>query len=140
MDYCIRSCFHASLSVRPWIRLGWSWCKCFALLSTSCSVLITWIIQLKIGYIYGGLCALTGVFVWACIGETRGKSLETINNFFIHQVPARKWSDFDLAQDWKDPLAVDAAREYQLQRKTKGDLQPVEERLEKVGSNTSNQA
>lgn len=87
--------------------------------------------QLKIGYIYGGTCALTGLFVWYYIGETRGKSLETINNFFIHKVPARKWGQYNLAQDWKDPLAVDAAREYQYQRRQKGE-QPTEERLEKI--------
>lgn len=45
---------------------------------------------------------------------------------FLHRVPARKWSEFDLAQDWKDPLAVDAAREWQMERKKKGDSYPSE--------------
>ncbi|KZP04250.1 general substrate transporter [Athelia psychrophila] len=49
---------------------------------------------LKIGYIYSGGCILSALFVWLYIGETRGRTLEEINEMFARQVPARKWSSY----------------------------------------------
>lgn len=49
---------------------------------------------LKIGYIYSGGCILSALFIWLYIGETRGRTLEEINEMFAKRVPARKWVDY----------------------------------------------
>jgi sugar porter (SP) family MFS transporter len=55
---------------------------------------------LKIGYIYSGGCLLSALFIWFYIGETRGRTLEEINEMFAKRVPARKWRKYrcDIAE------------------------------------------
>ncbi|KAF7980338.1 hypothetical protein HWV62_38765 [Athelia sp. TMB] len=49
---------------------------------------------LKIGYIYSGGCILSALFVWLYIGETRGRTLEEINEMFARGIPARQWASY----------------------------------------------
>jgi len=49
---------------------------------------------LKIGYIYSGGCLLSALFIWLYIGETRGRTLEEINEMFAKRVPARMWGKY----------------------------------------------
>ncbi|KZP26508.1 general substrate transporter [Athelia psychrophila] len=51
---------------------------------------------LKIGYIYSGGCILSALFVWLYIGETRGRTLEEINEMFARGVPARQWAGYEV--------------------------------------------
>lgn len=48
-----------------------------------------------VSLIYGFLCSLTVVFVYFCIPETRGRSLEEIIYMFDKRVPTRHWDEFD---------------------------------------------
>lgn len=75
---------------------------------------------LKIGYIYSGGCILSALFIWLYIGETRGRTLEEINEMFARQVPARKWSSYrcDIAtygdgdrKEAKDDMGISADEE-----------------------------
>ncbi|OGM44197.1 putative sugar transporter protein [Aspergillus bombycis] len=47
----------------------------------------------KTGFVYTGLCVITFVYVYFCVGEVTGRSMEEINWFFINGIPARKWRD-----------------------------------------------
>jgi len=49
---------------------------------------------LKIGYIYSGGCILSALFIYFYIGETRGRTLEEINEMFSQEVPARQWKEY----------------------------------------------
>jgi SP family sugar:H+ symporter-like MFS transporter len=46
----------------------------------------------KTGFVYTGLCLVTLVYVWFCVGEVTGRSMEEIEGFFRDGVPARQWS------------------------------------------------
>ncbi|KAE8373678.1 hypothetical protein BDV26DRAFT_296734 [Aspergillus bertholletiae] len=45
----------------------------------------------KTGFVYTELCGVTFGYVYFCVGEVTGRSMEEINWFFINGVPARKW-------------------------------------------------
>ncbi|KAB8206451.1 general substrate transporter [Aspergillus parasiticus] len=45
----------------------------------------------KTGFVYTGLCVITFVYVYFCVGEVTGRSMEEINWFFINGTSARKW-------------------------------------------------
>lgn len=47
----------------------------------------------KTGFVYTGLCFITWLYVWFCVGEVHGRSIEEINGFFRDGIPARKWKD-----------------------------------------------
>lgn len=46
----------------------------------------------KTGFVYTGLCFITLAYVWFCVGEVTGRSMEEIEGFFRNGVPARQWS------------------------------------------------
>ncbi|KAF2653311.1 general substrate transporter [Lophiostoma macrostomum CBS 122681] len=46
----------------------------------------------KTGFVYTGLCFITLAYVWFCVGEVTGRSMEEIEGFFRDGVPARQWS------------------------------------------------
>ncbi|KAF2703973.1 general substrate transporter [Pleomassaria siparia CBS 279.74] len=46
----------------------------------------------KTGFVYTGLCCITLSYVWFCVGEVTGRSMEEIEGFFREGVPARMWS------------------------------------------------
>ena len=46
----------------------------------------------KTGFVYTGLCFITLIYVWFCVGEVTGRSMEEIEGFFRDGIPARQWS------------------------------------------------
>ncbi|SPO07411.1 related to HXT2 - Hexose facilitator of moderately low affinity for glucose [Cephalotrichum gorgonifer] len=55
----------------------------------------------KTGFVYTGLSFITLAYVYFCVGEVKGRSMEEINGFFRDGIPARKWRD----QPWKSEAA-----------------------------------
>ncbi|KAI5298433.1 hypothetical protein KEM55_003399 [Ascosphaera atra] len=47
----------------------------------------------KTGFVYAGLSFLSLAYVWFCVGETKGRTMEELNSFFQEKIPARKWKD-----------------------------------------------
>jgi SP family sugar:H+ symporter-like MFS transporter len=47
----------------------------------------------KIGYVYTGSSVLSWLFVFFFLGETRGRSLEDIDEMYADRISARKWRD-----------------------------------------------
>lgn len=47
----------------------------------------------KTGFVYTGLCFITWAYVYFCVGEVTGRTMEEINGFFRDGIPARKWRD-----------------------------------------------
>ncbi|KAK7426476.1 hypothetical protein QQZ08_007071 [Neonectria magnoliae] len=47
----------------------------------------------KTGFVYTGLCFVTWAYVYFCVGEVTGRSIEEINGFFRDGIPARRWKD-----------------------------------------------
>ncbi|KAF5721840.1 hexose facilitator [Fusarium globosum] len=45
----------------------------------------------KTGFVYTGLCFVTLSYVYFCVGEVTGRSMEEINGFFRDGIPARHW-------------------------------------------------
>lgn len=45
----------------------------------------------KTGFVYTGLCIVTWLYVFFCVGEVQGRSFEEIDGFFRDGIPARKW-------------------------------------------------
>jgi hypothetical protein len=45
----------------------------------------------KTGFVYTGLCFVTWAYVYFCVGEVTGRSMEEINGFFRDGIPARQW-------------------------------------------------
>ncbi|KAJ4364150.1 hypothetical protein N0V83_009605 [Neocucurbitaria cava] len=45
----------------------------------------------KTGFVYTGLCFITLAYVWFCVGEVTGRSMEEIEWFFREGIPARHW-------------------------------------------------
>ncbi|KAJ4417247.1 hypothetical protein N0V82_006280 [Gnomoniopsis sp. IMI 355080] len=48
----------------------------------------------KYAYVWGACCAILAVWVWAWVPETKGRSLEQIDELFKKKVPSRKFSTF----------------------------------------------
>ncbi|KAK7751122.1 hypothetical protein SLS62_006951 [Diatrype stigma] len=47
----------------------------------------------KTGFVYTGLCFITWAYVYFCVGEVTGRSMEEINGFFRDGIPARHWKN-----------------------------------------------
>ncbi|KAH6975317.1 hypothetical protein BKA56DRAFT_87590 [Ilyonectria sp. MPI-CAGE-AT-0026] len=47
----------------------------------------------KTGFVYTGLCFVTWAYVYFCVGEVTGRSIEEINGFFRDGIPARHWKN-----------------------------------------------
>ncbi|KAF2817663.1 uncharacterized protein BDZ99DRAFT_513893 [Mytilinidion resinicola] len=47
----------------------------------------------KTGFIYIGLYFVSLAYVWFCVSEVTGRTMEEINGFFMDGIPARKWRD-----------------------------------------------
>ncbi|KAF4962259.1 hypothetical protein FSARC_9648 [Fusarium sarcochroum] len=45
----------------------------------------------KTGYVYTGLCFITWAYIYFCVGEVHGRSMEEINGFFRNGIPAKEW-------------------------------------------------
>jgi hypothetical protein len=48
----------------------------------------------KLGFVFGGLCFPSIVFVWWYQPETRGRSYEELDEMFVKKVPARKFGAY----------------------------------------------
>ncbi|KAF5555418.1 HXT2-hexose facilitator of moderately low affinity for glucose [Fusarium phyllophilum] len=59
----------------------------------------------KTGFVYTGLCFVTLSYVYFCVGEVTGRSMEEINGFFRGGIPARHWK--------KQPF-VEAQRDHRV--------------------------
>ncbi|TPX09098.1 uncharacterized protein E0L32_001639 [Thyridium curvatum] len=49
----------------------------------------------KIGFIFGGMCFVSLFFIFFCVPECKGRTLEEIELMFRHGVPLRKFKTFD---------------------------------------------
>ncbi|KAF7551129.1 hypothetical protein G7Z17_g5242 [Cylindrodendrum hubeiense] len=47
----------------------------------------------KTGFVYTGLCFVTWAYVYFCVGEVNGRTIEEINGFFRDGIPARHWKN-----------------------------------------------
>ncbi|KXT09458.1 hypothetical protein AC579_8670 [Pseudocercospora musae] len=47
----------------------------------------------KTGFVYTGLCCVTLSYVYFCVGEVTGRSMEDIEYFFAQNIPAKRWKD-----------------------------------------------
>ncbi|KIV84872.1 hypothetical protein PV11_00624 [Exophiala sideris] len=45
----------------------------------------------KTGFIYTGLCFVSLAYVYFCVGEVTGRTMEEINGFFMNGIPAKQW-------------------------------------------------
>jgi SP family sugar:H+ symporter-like MFS transporter len=52
----------------------------------------------KTGFVYTGLCFVTLSYVYFCVGEVTGRSIEEINGFFRDGIPARHWKKQPFAE------------------------------------------
>lgn len=87
---------------------------------------------LKIGYIYSGGCILSALFIWFYIGETRGRTLEEINEMFAKRVPARHWKEYrcDIAQYTETARVIESGTG--VGEEESKSIRSPEERLEDV--------
>ncbi|BFZ56693.1 hypothetical protein PYCC9005_003741 [Savitreella phatthalungensis] len=53
-------------------------------------------LKAKIGFVYGTLCALSGVVIWWALPEFHGRSLEEIDYMLHARVPTREWPAFKI--------------------------------------------
>ncbi|POR36998.1 Uncharacterized protein TPAR_02800 [Tolypocladium paradoxum] len=47
----------------------------------------------KTGFVYTGLCFITWAYVYFCVGEVTGRTMEEIDGFFRNGIPAKQWRD-----------------------------------------------
>lgn len=45
----------------------------------------------KTGFVYTGLCFVTWAYVYFCVGEVTGRTIEDIDGFFRDGIPAKHW-------------------------------------------------
>lgn len=45
----------------------------------------------KIGFVYIGLCFVSWVYVYFCVGEVIGRIMEEIDGFFCDGILVKKW-------------------------------------------------
>ncbi|OJD39880.1 sugar transporter protein [Diplodia corticola] len=63
----------------------------------------------KTGFVYTGLCFVSLAYVWFCVGEVTGRTMEEINDFFMKGIPAREW-----AQQPRKPHPEDGSDTYEV--------------------------
>ncbi|KAK6719247.1 hypothetical protein SNK03_002374 [Fusarium graminearum] len=60
----------------------------------------------KTGFVYTGLCFVTLTYVYFCVGEVTGRSIEEINGFFRDGIPARHWKKQPFGGEARSPPDV----------------------------------
>ncbi|KAL1650374.1 hypothetical protein SLS58_001191 [Diplodia intermedia] len=71
----------------------------------------------KTGFVYTGLCFVSLAYVWFCVGEVTGRTMEEINDFFMKGIPAREW-----AQQPRRPHPEDSSDTFEItNERTKND-------------------
>ncbi|KAI5305431.1 hypothetical protein KEM56_004468 [Ascosphaera pollenicola] len=58
------------------------------------------------GFVYAGLSFVTLAYVWFCVGETTGRTMEEIEHFFAAGIQARKWKDQPVRSAEDDHMSV----------------------------------
>ncbi|KAE8337058.1 hypothetical protein BDV24DRAFT_167724 [Aspergillus arachidicola] len=76
----------------------------------------------KTGFVYTGLCAITFVYVYFCVGEVTGRSIEEINWFFINGISARKWRNqpFPAVGDTSSDKSLEANEKNSVNMRVEG--------------------
>lgn len=49
----------------------------------------------KVGFIFAALCVLSFIFVFFCVPECKGKTLEQVDWLFVNKVPIRDFKNKD---------------------------------------------
>lgn len=70
----------------------------------------------KTGFVYTGLCFITWAYVYFCVGEVTGRSMEEINGFFRDGIPARQWG----SQPRRGTNSLDAGTDHDVIKLEKG--------------------
>ncbi|KAK7529050.1 uncharacterized protein IWZ02DRAFT_440802 [Phyllosticta citriasiana] len=60
----------------------------------------------KTGFVYTGLCFITLAYVYFCVGEVTGRTIEEINGFFANGVPAKEWRNQPFARQADRPTEL----------------------------------
>lgn len=64
-----------------------------------------------LGFVYAGTTIVTLVYVWFCVGETRGRSNLEIELFFQDKIPVRQWSSHVFPAEEMDVREMSAVDE-----------------------------
>jgi SP family sugar:H+ symporter-like MFS transporter len=65
----------------------------------------------KTGFVYTALCLVSLSYVYFCVGEVTGRSMEEINGFFVRGVPAKKWRDEPRLAEYGENVRGDKEQE-----------------------------
>lgn len=57
----------------------------------------------KTGFVYTGLCFVSWAYVYFCVGEVTGRTMEEIDGFFRDGIPARRWKDQPRRENAQSP-------------------------------------
>ncbi|KAG9516926.1 hypothetical protein KCU93_g8969, partial [Aureobasidium melanogenum] len=60
----------------------------------------------KTGFIYTGLCFVTLSYVYFCVGEVTGRTMEEIESFFANEIPVKEWKIQPHAEAVEDGKAL----------------------------------
>jgi hypothetical protein len=66
----------------------------------------------KVGFIFGGLMAVAIVFVYFCVPECKGKTLEQVDFLFNQGVPIRDFGKTDAAAMMQSVLEEDNGKRH----------------------------
>ncbi|KAL4780410.1 general substrate transporter [Aspergillus varians] len=85
-------------------------------------------LQSKVFFIWGGFCLVAGIFVWTCIYETKGLSLEQVDELYAKIPVAWRSSEFVPSMHYADVRGVPADRvaELEAEAQAKQNLEHVE--------------
>lgn len=75
----------------------------------------------KVGFIFGSISVLAGVFTYFCVPECKGRSLEEIDRMFIEHVPVRQFRTHAKIQIEVDAAEADAPSSAEEGRATRVD-------------------
>lgn len=93
------------------------------MLTSACSFTVNFIIPYliydqyaglnsKVGFIFGGLMAVAIVFVYFCVPECKGKTLEQVDFLFNQGVPIRDFGKTDAAAMMQSALEEDNGKKH----------------------------
>ncbi|KAI1859326.1 hypothetical protein JX265_010329 [Neoarthrinium moseri] len=78
----------------------------------------------KTGFVYTGLCFITWAYVYFCVGEVNGRTLEEIDGFFRDGIPAKDWKK----QPRKTVLSMTDKKESSVQEMEEGSGEVISEK------------
>lgn len=75
----------------------------------------------KVGFIFGAISVMAGVFVFFCVPECKGRGLEEVDRMFLDGVKVREFRNYPkLDTDW-DNVAAEKKRKMQLREVITGE-------------------